>query len=122
MGSSLVRVTPEPGDRRPATVVVGLIGALCALLLLKWLALVAILALVVAGGVRWAWGRPVLPRPRIPAPAALPSVASRSAAPVGGPSRPADAAGPDCSWCGRPGGHLGRDGEPIRPRHAHAFR
>ena len=120
MTSNLVRVTPEPGDRRPATVVVGLIGALCALLLLKWLALVAILALVVVAGVRWAWGRPVVPRP---GPSALRrALVPRLAPAAGGPVRAGDVPGEDCSWCGRPGGHLGRDGERIRPRHAHAFR
>ena len=104
-----------------ASVLLGVGVALCALLLLRWLALVALASLVVIALVRWARGLPVLPprgwRQRV-------LTALRSA----GPARPVTTTSPThpeadaCSWCGRPGGHLGRDGERIRPRHAHALR
>ena len=74
---------------------VGIVIALCAVLLLKWLAVVA---LIVGGLVvltRWLWRRhrPLVPPPR--------------------------SGEPDCSWCGLAGGHRDWSGRPVRPRHAH---
>jgi hypothetical protein len=85
---------------------VGIVIALCAVLLLKWLAVVA---LVVGGLVvlaRWLWRRH-RPLAADPAPVTVP--APRSAE-------------PDCSWCGLAGGHLDAFGRPVRPRHAHQAR
>jgi hypothetical protein len=76
---------------------VGIVIALCAVLLLKWLAVVA---LVVGGLVmlaRWLWRR------------------HRPLGPVPAPRSPE----PDCSWCGLAGGHLDVRGRPVRPRHFH---
>ena len=85
---------------------VGIVIALCAVLLLKWLAVVA---LIVGGLVvlaRWLWRRR---RPLAPAPAA--DAILTLPAPRGG--------APDCSWCGLAGGHRDWSGRPVRPRHAH---
>jgi hypothetical protein len=101
-----VRV-PVPGA------VVGVVIALCAVLLLKWLAIVALVGWGAALLVRWAWRRhrgeaaPVLdagldvllPAPRAEAPV-LPDE--------------------DCTWCGLVGGHRDLRGRLVRPRHAHA--
>jgi hypothetical protein len=85
---------------------VGIVIALCAVLLLKWLAVVA---LVVGGLVllaRWLWRRH---RPLAPGPAAVTVPAPRSAE-------------PDCSWCGLAGGHHDGLGRPLRPRYVHEVR
>jgi hypothetical protein len=86
---------------------VGIVIALCAVLLLKWLAVVA---LIVGGLVvltRWLWRRH---RPLVPRPAA-------NEAPL---TVPAPRSGElDCSWCGLAGGHRDWSGRPVRPRHAH---
>jgi hypothetical protein len=90
---------------------------LCAVLLLKWLAVVAL----VAGGLvvlaRWLWRRryrplalelePAVPREPDPGLVRLP-----------GPP-PTD---PDCSWCGLAGGHHDALGRTLRPRYAHQAR
>ena len=84
----------------------GIVIALCAVLLLKWLAVVA---LVVGGLVvlaRWSWRRH---RPLPPEPTAVTVAAPRRAE-------------PDCTWCGLAGGHRDGSGRPVRPRHAHEVR
>jgi hypothetical protein len=86
---------------------VGIVIALCAVLLLKWLAVVA---LIVGGLVvlaRWLWRRH---RPL--APAAVDHAFLTAPAPRSGE--------PDCSWCGLAGGHRDWSGRPVRPRHAHS--
>lgn len=84
----------------------GTVTALCAVLLLKWLAVVAL----VAGGLvvlaRWLWRRRYRPLALELEPAA-----SREPGPA-----PAD---PDCSWCGLAGGHHDALGRTLRPRYAH---
>ncbi len=97
MSSSPLRV-PVPSAP------VGIVIALCAVLLLKWLAVVA---LVVGGLVvlaRWLWRRHRPALAAAPAPVTVP--APRSAE-------------PDCSWCGLAGGHVDLRGRPVRPRHFH---
>jgi hypothetical protein len=87
---------------------VGIVIALCAVLLLKWLAVVA---LVVGGLVvlaRWLWRRH-RPLAAGPAPALVTVPAPRSGE-------------PDCSWCGLAGGHHDGFGRPVRPRHFHQVR
>lgn len=100
------------------TAVVGLLIAFCAVLLFKWLALVAVAALVVIGVLRFAVLRLVRAvRARRgdadPAPDPAPAV---EATPV-----VVMASGPPCSWCGLVGGHHDSLGRPVRPRHAHAL-
>ncbi len=95
---------------------VGTVIALCAVLLLKWLAVVAL----VAGGLvvlaRWAWRRRYRPL-------ALDLEPATPREPEAGLERlPALRSGdtrPDCSWCGLAGGHHDLLGRPVRPRHAH---
>lgn len=86
--------------------------ALCAVLLLKWLAVVALIACGLALTVRWVWRRhhPGASRFRQgPDDAGLDLLlpAPREA-------------GDDCSWCGLRGGHRDVRGRLVRPRHAHA--
>lgn len=104
------------GGTSPATWVVGVIVALCAVLLLKWLAVVALVAGGVLAFVRWARGG----RVRDDDPADDPS--------DGGPfddvravvvPRPAPSPD-DCTWCGLADGHRDARGRLIRPRHVHA--
>ncbi|WP_433800200.1 hypothetical protein [Actinomycetospora sp. CA-084318] len=109
MSSGRVRV-PVPGA------VVGVVIALCAVLLLKWLAIVALVGWGLTLLVRWAWRRQrgvaappldagldlLLPAPR------------EEPAPVVG-----SAASEDCTWCGLVGGHRDLRGRLVRPRHAH---
>jgi hypothetical protein len=93
---------------------VGTVIALCAVLLLKWLAVVA---LVVGGLVvlaRWFWRRRYRPLALDLEPAPIPEP-DHGLVRLPGP-RPA---GPDCSWCGLAGGHHDGLGRPVRPRHAH---
>jgi hypothetical protein len=89
--------------------VVGVIVALCAVLLLKWLALVALVAIGLFAFVRWARGERPVP------------VVEREievhADPVPAP-RPAPSAD-DCTWCGLAGGHRDVRGRLLRPRHVH---
>lgn len=97
--------------RLPGAVSV-LVAALCALLLLKWLAVAGLVALAIAALVGWIWRGgfrslrfeqdldDAVPAPRT-APRAEPSP-------------------DDCSWCGHPGGHRDAQGRLVRPRHAHA--
>ncbi|WP_018334229.1 hypothetical protein [Actinomycetospora chiangmaiensis] len=112
MSSGRVRV-PVPGA------VVGVVIALCAVLLLKWLAIVALVGWGLTLFVREAWRRhrgsapPVLdagldlllPAPRAEAVTAGPAVSAV-------PSE-------DCTWCGLVGGHRDLRGRLVRPRHAH---
>jgi hypothetical protein len=121
-------------DLRVTTAVVGLLIAFCALLLAKWLALVALAALLLAAVVRFAVRRVV----RAVRARRAPAVAADPAAPVtdGAVDRAVRAAldraahrratvvpvtGAVCSWCGLVGGHRDRDGRTVRPRHAHAL-
>jgi hypothetical protein len=83
--------------------VVGIVIALCAVLLLKWLSVVALCAWALTVLVRGLWRRHRAGRAR----AAVVDV------------EPAPDAEPDCSWCGLPGGHHDLRGRPVRPRHAH---
>ncbi|WP_285657246.1 hypothetical protein [Actinomycetospora sp. NBRC 106375] len=105
----------EP-DPRVTTAVVGLLIAFCAVLLFKWLALVAVAAVVVIGVLRFAVRR------------LLRAIRARRTAGEGAPAAAADpapvvvlASGPPCSWCGLVGGHHDLHGRPVRPRHAHAL-
>jgi hypothetical protein len=86
---------------------VGIVIALCAVLLLKWL---AVLALVVGGLVllvRWLWHRH--------RPAARGAVLDDAPVIVPLPR----SSEPDCTWCGLAGGHHDGYGRPVRPRHFH---
>jgi len=121
------------------TAVVGLLIAFCAVLLAKWLAVVALAALLLAVVLRLAMRRVVRAVRGRGAPAEL---AAEPAAPVtdtavdrvvgaaldraAGPRRPTGVVpvttvGPPCSWCGLVGGHHDGEGRPVRPRHAHAL-
>jgi hypothetical protein len=100
-----VRV-PVPGA------VVGVVIALCAVLLLKWLAIVALVGWGLTLAVRWAWRRH-----RGQAPPAFDAgldllVPAPRPAAVDVPSE-------DCTWCGLAGGHRDLRGRLVRPRHAH---
>lgn len=106
MSTGRVRV-PVPGA------VVGVVIALCAVLLLKWLAIVALVGWGLTLLVRWAWrrhrGAPVAPLDAgldllLPAPREEPAPRAESE---------------DCTWCGLVGGHRDLRGRLVRPRHAH---
>lgn len=98
------------------TAVVGLLIAFCALLLFKWLALVALAALVLVAVLRFALRR------GIRAVRARRSGRSDEAAPAAVPAAVvAMTTAPDCSWCGLVGGHRDLRGRAVRPRHAHAL-
>jgi hypothetical protein len=102
---------------------VGIVIALCAVLLLKWLAVVALVAWGATLLGRGLWRRryrPLMlelePAPTIPdhgLDLLLPAPRPVSSASGG-------AHGEDCSWCGLAGGHQDLRGRPVRPRHAHA--
>jgi hypothetical protein len=102
----------------PASIVVGLLTALCALLLLKWLAVVALAALALGALVWWARRDPTRPAPTVrrrevdPEPAWEPEPAPVARV----------ATDDDCSWCGLPGGHRDLHGRLVRPRHVHQVR
>jgi hypothetical protein len=102
-------------DARVTTAIVGLVVAFCALLLFKWLALVALAAVVLVGALRFAVRR------------AVRAVRARRARRRQEPAEAVPAAviamtvAPDCSWCGLHGGHRDVQGRPVRPRHAHAL-
>ncbi|MDD7966749.1 hypothetical protein [Actinomycetospora lemnae] len=111
-------------DARVTTMVVGLLIAFCAVLLAKWLAVVALAALLLLVVLRLALRR-VRRGVRArragadePAVVALPTVAERPAAV---PAPVTRVPGPTCSWCGLVGGHHDLRGRPVRPRHAHAL-
>ena len=123
----------------PASWVIAVVVAFCAVLLLKWLALVAVAAVVLFVFVRWArggWdgdGAAVDPAAEQvgdgqvgvgqvgdgrPAPARshrLPYTVDDVEVPTPRPS-----AHDDCTWCGLRGGHRDDRGRLVRPRHAHA--
>lgn len=110
---NLDRVSPGSVRVPVPSAVAGTVIALCAVLLLKWLAVVALIACGLALMVRWLWRR------RHPATsgstAAVPDdagIALLLPAPREG--------GDDCSWCGLSGGHRDVRGRLVRPRHAHA--
>ena len=103
---------PAADAARPQlpTAVVGVVIALCALLLVKWLAVIGLVALGLVVLARVMWLRryrplstlgsvPVFPLPRI----ALEPVPSAD----------------DCSWCGLRGGHRDPSGQLLRPRLVH---
>jgi len=107
------------GNGRVTTAVVGLLIALCALLLVKWLALLALASVALLALLRFALRRAVRA-----------IRARRSARDPGVPTHPGAApsaavlamtTAPDCSWCGLRGGHVDMRGRPVRPRHAHAL-
>lgn len=99
----------------PASIVVGLLIALCALLLLKWLAVVALAALALGALVWWARRDPTRPAPLAPSP-------EPAWEPEPAPVAPRVATDDDCSWCGLPGGHRDLYGHLVRPRHVHQVR
>ena len=103
-------------DARVTTAIVGLLIAFCALLLFKWLALVALVALVLVGALRFAVGRLVraIRARRAPQDETAPATATPAAV-------LAMTTAPDCSWCGLHGGHRDLRGRTVRPRHAHAL-
>ena len=140
-GLTLARVD---GDARVTTAVVGLLIAFCAVLLAKWLAVVALAALLLAVVLRLALRRGVAAFRGRRAPAADVADPADPLLPVtdpaihrvvggafdrafaAGPRRPAGVVpvttmGPPCSWCGLVGGHRDVEGRPVRPRHAHAL-
>lgn len=108
----------------PTTLVVGLLIAFCALLLLKWLAVVALVALGLAALVWWARRDPTAPRRPSPRRAiAAGHDGSGFRGPVEPPRVfPAGSGVDDCTWCGLPGGHRDLKGRPTRPRHVHQLR
>lgn len=109
MSSGRVRV-PVPGA------VVGVVIALCAVLLLKWLAIVALVGWGLTLLVREAWRRHRGETPpALDAGLDLLLPAPREEAPVV-PVAPDE----DCTWCGLAGGHRDLRGRLVRPRHAHA--
>ena len=121
-------------DARVTTTIVVLLIAFCAVLLAKWLAVVALAGLLLVAVLRFALRRLVRSvrarRLRADAPTEVP--AGRPFAswtdtadqpvpgPVTGPHRVVVPM-PDCSWCGLVGGHRDFHGRPVRPRHAHAM-
>ncbi|MEJ2888054.1 hypothetical protein [Actinomycetospora aeridis] len=122
-------------DARVTTAVVGLLIAFCAVLLAKWLAVVALAALVLLAVLRFALRRTVRAfrarRARVSAPVpevAAPVAARRDGSTRRGSTRRGSAgasaslsSGRTCSWCGLAGGHHDLHGQPMRPRHAHAL-
>lgn len=92
----------------PSTVAAYLVAAFCALMLVKWMALAALVALALFAALRWLVVRLLRARR---GPQAI-EVEDGGAAPAGAA---------DCSWCGRTGGHLDPLGRPLRPRHAHGM-
>lgn len=139
-GLTLARVD---GDARVTTAVVGLLIAFCAVLLAKWLAVVALAALLLAVVLRLALRRGVAAFRARRAPAAevadpampvsdtavdrvLGAAVARAFDRTGLPRRPTGVVpvttmGPPCSWCGLVGGHHDAEGRPVRPRHAHVL-
>lgn len=120
LGTTLDEVTGSTERARtplaPASIVVGLLIAFCALLLLKWLAVVALAAAGIALAVWWARRDPTAVRPSV---VAAPAVAEALlVAPVASRVATED----DCSWCGLPGGHRDLHGFLVRPRHVHRVR
>jgi hypothetical protein len=110
-------VTREPNGTEPAspvpagalttsTVAAALVAAFCALLLAKWLALAALVALAIFLGLR----RLVV------------GVRRNRRGPADEDDQTdvaGDLPGEDCTWCGLAGGHHDSLGRPVRPRHAH---
>jgi hypothetical protein len=139
-GLTLARVD---GDARVTTAVVGLLIAFCAVLLAKWLAVVALAALLLAVVLRLALRRgmaafrgrrapaaeiadPAMPVTDTAVDRVLGAALDRTVDRTGGPRRPSGVVpvttlGPPCSWCGLVGGHHDGEGRPVRPRHAHAL-
>ncbi|TDQ48942.1 hypothetical protein EV188_111112 [Actinomycetospora succinea] len=106
--------------------IVGLLIAFCAVLLAKWLAVVAIAAVVLLAVLRFALRRVVAAvrarreaRQAVVPGAVAASLATPAPAPAPVPARPR-ATGPTCTWCGLTGGHQDLRGRHVRPRHAHA--
>lgn len=106
-------------DARVTTAIVGLLIAFCAVLLAKWLAVVALAGLLLVVVLRFAFRRAARSVRARRAPA-LASVEQPVPGPVTGPHKVVVPM-PDCSWCGLVGGHRDFHGEPVRPRHAHAM-
>lgn len=108
---SLDRVSPGSVRVPVPGAVAGTVIALCAVLLLKWLAVVALIACGLALTVRWLWRRhhPAGSVTAGPDDAGLELV-------LPAPRENGD----DCSWCGLRGGHRDLRGRLVRPRHAHA--
>jgi hypothetical protein len=102
---------------------VGIVIALCAVLLLKWLAVVALIACGATVLARWLWRRRY--RPLTLDVETAPAVVGDHGLDLVLPAPRPDAAGSDgedCSWCGLEGGHRDLRGRPVRPRLAHAVR
>lgn len=100
----------------------GIVIALCAVLLLKWLAVVALVGWGVTVLARWLWRRRYrrLALDVEAAPRVAPHHGHQMVLPAPGPDAVGNPAGEDCSWCGLEGGHRDLRGRPIRPRYAHA--
>lgn len=111
-------MTPDPvrAPWRLPGVVSALVVALCALLLLKWLAVAGLVALAVALLVRWMW-RGGFHAVRFEEVAEQ----AEQGAPAPAPTMRREPSLDDCSWCGHPGGHRDVAGRLVRPRHVHAM-
>jgi hypothetical protein len=96
-------VSPRPLRVPVPSAPVGIVIALCAVLLLKWLAVLALIVGALVVLVRWSWRHR---RPFAPEPELLTVPGPRSAE-------------PDCTWCGLAGGHHDGAGRPVRPRFVH---
>ncbi|MDL5155709.1 hypothetical protein [Actinomycetospora termitidis] len=108
MSSGRARI-PVPGG------VIGVVIALCAVLLLKWLAIVALVVCGLTLLARWAWRRH-----RGSVAGIAPATTSADAGLDLVLPAPRPHAADDCTWCGLVGGHRDLRGRPVRPRHAHA--
>ncbi|MCD2192346.1 hypothetical protein LQ327_02905 [Actinomycetospora endophytica] len=100
-------MSPRPRRLPVPSALVGIVIALCAVLLLKWLAVVALVGWGVTVLARWLWTHR---HQRV--------TVDVEPAPASG--RSPEAVGTDCSWCGLAGGHRDLRGRPVRPRLAHA--
>ena len=116
---SLDRVSPRPLRVPVPSALVAVVIALCAVLLLKWLAVVALIGWGVTILARGLWRRRYRPLALELDPAS-PRDPDHGLDLLLPDARPDGSEGEDCSWCGLAGGHQDLRGRPVRPRHAHA--
>jgi hypothetical protein len=91
------------GALTTSTVAAALVAAFCALLLAKWLALAALVALAIFLGLRQV----------------LVGLLRARRGPADEDETAENPPDEDCTWCGLAGGHHDSLGRPVRPRHAH---